>query len=348
MADNPNINLEALILALSKKFDTRILRADWQAESLHGGIIANVNIITGIARTADGDVLPYSVVLKIQKKWERQGDPNSWRREYDFYKSDFGTLFTDSLRWPYCYHAAINREETETQLWLEYIDGISGNDLTVDMLEKAAEEIGRFHGRLYRLPEISKPEILKNINFFSMSKGQKYYYFSCRERVAGYIRSDDCPIPKHLRQLLIDIADDAEKIFIEIEKFPTVLSHRDFWLENIFYIDGTIRLIDWDSTGWGYMTEDITQLIVGDSDTRRAEDIEEYYRRLIPAYIKGFSEYVDITEFSNLYIWELMIIKFTGYRLIYWYMLAESEEIKTQQIAVLQKIYEMGKCYTTG
>ena len=337
------INIETLMSVLSKMSGQNIYHADYQIEQMHGGTVGEVCLITGIAITSDNEKLPYKVVLKIQKKWERQGDPNSWRREYDLYNSEFGTLFTESFRWPNCYHTVINREETETQIWMEYIDGISGSDLTVDMLEKAAESIGHFHGKLYTLPEISKPEILKDIDFFSMPKGQTYYYFSCRERVAEYIRSDDCPIPKHLRQLLIDIADDAEKIFIEIEKFPTVLSHRDFWLENIFYIDGTIRLIDWDSTGWGYMTEDITQLIVGDSDTR-AEDIEEYYRRLIPAYIKGFSEYVDITAFSNLYIWELMIIKFTGYRLIYKYMLEESEAIKTQQIAVLQKIYEMGFC----
>ena len=333
MTENLDINLETLLLVLSKKFNTRILRADWQTKSLHGGIIANVNLITGTGETIDGEILPYSLVLKIQKKWERQGDPNSWRREYDLYKSDFETVFADSFRWPDCYHAVINKEETETQLWLEYIDGISGNDLTVEMLEKAAEEIGRFHGRLY-----TQPEILKNTDFFSKSKGQKYYYFSCRERVSEFIRSNDCPIPKHLRQLLIDIADDAERIFIEIEKFPAVLSHRDFWLENIFYVDGAIRIIDWDSTGWGYMTEDITQLII---DGTKAENIEEYYRRLVPAYIRGFSEYIDITAFGDYYIWELMIIKFTGYRFIYHYMLTESEELKAQQIAVLQKIYEM-------
>jgi len=295
--------------------------------------VGEVRLVAGVAATAGGEKLPYKVVLKIQKKWERQGDPGSWRREYDLYTSGFGTLFTDSLRWPECYHAQMNDEESEWQIWMEYIDGVSGNDLTVDMLVKAAEEIGRFHGRLYR-----QPELLKNIDVFSKSQGQKHYYFLCRERIAGYIRSDDCPIPRHLRQLLMDIADDAERIFAEIEKLPTVLSHRDFWLENIFYVDGEIRLIDWDSSGWGYMTEDITQLIIDDT---KAENIKEYYRRLVPAYIKGVSEYIDISAFDNFYIWELMIIKYTGYRLIYRYMLAESEEMKAHQIAALQIIYEM-------
>jgi len=317
-----------------------ITHADYQTEQMRGGSVGEVCLITGTAITSTDKKLPYKIVLKIQKKWERQGDPNSWRREYDLYKSDFGTMFTDSFRWPYCYHASINEEETETQLWMEYIDGISGNDLTVDMLEKAAEGIGRFHGKLYTLPEISKPEILRKIDFFSMSGGQKYYYFSCRKRVAEYIRSDDCPIPKHLRQLLIDIADDAERIFVEIEKFPTFLSHRDFFLYNIFYVDGAIRLIDWDSTGWGYMTEDITQLII---DNTKAENIVEYYRRLVPAYVRGLSEYMDIAEFRNLYIWEMMIIKFSGYTLIYKYMLSKSDEQKALIIAVLQKIYEIGK-----
>lgn len=41
----------------------------------------------------------------------------------------------------------MNEEENDTQIWMEYIDGISGLDLTGDMYERAAEELGRFQGK---------------------------------------------------------------------------------------------------------------------------------------------------------------------------------------------------------
>ena len=103
--------------------------------------------------------MPYEIVSKTQKKWERYSDPDSWRREYDFYQSNFGALFSESFRWPECYHVEMNEEENETQIWMEYIDGISGLDLTGDMYERAAEELGRFQGKLYA----EQPAFLQNL-----------------------------------------------------------------------------------------------------------------------------------------------------------------------------------------
>lgn len=133
-----NINLKTLLRVLSKIFDANIRYTDYQTEQLHGGTLGNVQLVTGIAETADGEKLPYKVVSKTQKKRERHRDPKSWRREYDFYKSDLGDLFSESFRWPECYHAEMNQEEDETQIWLEYIDGISGLDLAGGMYERAA------------------------------------------------------------------------------------------------------------------------------------------------------------------------------------------------------------------
>lgn len=61
---------------------------------LQGGTVGNVHLVSGTAETAEGEKLPYRIVLKIQKKWERYGDPGSWRREYDLYSSDLGATFS--------------------------------------------------------------------------------------------------------------------------------------------------------------------------------------------------------------------------------------------------------------
>jgi len=329
------INPEKLKEVLCKMFRTKITRADCQSEQLHGGTLGDVRLITGTAETAGGEKHSYKVVWKTQKKWERYDDPGSWRREYDLYSSELITAFTKSLRWPDCYHAEISNDETEIQLWMEYIDGVSGLDLTGDMYECAAEELGRFQGKLYA----EQPSFLKNLTNMSKADYAKSFYLHYRswKKVYDYIRSDDCEIPKHICEMLIDIDDNSDEVWNRIEKLPVVLCHRDFWVTNIFYSNGKIALIDWDTTGWGYLGEDIASLIADEADVNH---MVEYFQRCVPAYYKGFSEYADISHITDHCVRELILVLF-GYRLVEWYLNAESDEEKMLQINTLQKVYEM-------
>lgn len=336
------IKAETLTQVLSQMLGTKIISADIRTKPLHGGTVGNVRLVTGIAKTTDGGEITYKIVLKTQKKWERYSDPGSWRREYDFYKSSFGALFTESFRWPECYHVEMNEEESETRIWMEYIDGISGLDLTGVMYERAAEELGRFQGKLYA----EQPAFLQNMTNLSEVGYMKNFYLHYRSwnRVYDYIRSDDCDIPKHLCKMLIDVDESAEEIFNRIEKLPIVLCHRDFWVTNIIYTDGNIILIDWDTTGWGYLGEDMASLIADDADI---EHMVEYYHRCIPAYYKGFSEFADISHITYNCIYEMILLLF-GYRLVEGYMdagagdkLQETDDERTLHLRTLQKIFEM-------
>ncbi|MCL2055611.1 MAG: aminoglycoside phosphotransferase family protein [Oscillospiraceae bacterium] len=317
-------------------FTLSITTADYKTEKLHGGTLGDVRLVTGTAETADGEKLPYKVVLKVQKKWKRHGDSGSWRREYDLYTSGFGALFTDSLCWPKCYHAEMNQDESEWQIWMEHIDGISGLDLTGDMYERAAEELGRFQGKLYA----KRPAIIQNLTNLSKIDFAKNFYLHYRswKEVYDYIRTDDCEIPKHLCQMLIDIDENENDVWNRIEKLPIVLCHRDFWVTNIFYKDDKIVLIDWDTTGWGYFGEDLASLIADEADVAH---MVEYYQRCVPAYYKGFSEYADVSHITDHCVRELILVMF-GYRLVEWYKFAKSPDEKTLHLNTLQKIYEMG------
>lgn len=232
--------------------------------------------------------MSYRIVLKIQKQWTRYNDPGSWRREYDLYASDLGETFSNALRWPTCYYAEMNTEEDEFHLWLEYIDGVSGLELTGDMYEQAALELGRFQGKLYA----KQPAVLQSLTNLSHANLMKNTYLHYRSWpvVHDYIRSEDCEFPQHVRQMLIDIDEHAEEIFDRIEKLPLVLCHRDFWVTNLIYTDGKIALIDWDTSGWGYLGEDLASLIADEADVNYMVD---YYKRCVPAYYQGFSEYAD-------------------------------------------------------
>jgi hypothetical protein len=331
-----------LTQVLSKMLGTKIICADFQSQTLHGGTLGDVRLVTGLAQSSDGRKLPYRIVTKRQKKWERYSDPDSWRREYDLYKSNFGSLFSESFRWPECYHVEMNTEENETQIWMEYIDGISGLDLTSDMYERAAEGLGRFQGKLYA----EQPAFLHSLTNLSKVEFMRISYLHCRswKKVYNYIRSDDCDIPKHICDMLIDIDERAADIFNRIERLPIVLCHRDFWVTNLLYSDGKINLIDWDTSGWGYLGEDLASLIADEADI---EHMVENYRRCIPAYYKGFSEYTDISHITDHCVYEMIILMF-GYRLVKRYMnagsgnkLQETDDERTQLINTLQKMYEM-------
>lgn len=331
--DQIEIKSETLTYVLSKILGTNIVHADYKIKQLQGGTLGNVQLVTGTANTTDGKKLPYNVVWKKQKKWERYSDPNSWRREYDLYTSDFGKLFNDSLRWPECYHTEINGDEI--QIWMEYVNGTSGLNLTGEMYERAARELGRFQGRLY----VEQPVILQTLTNLSKVDYMKNFYLHYRSwnEVYDYIRSSDCPIPKHLCDMLINIDTHSDEIFNRIERLPIVLCHRDFWVANIFSHNDKILLIDWDTAGWGYMGEDIASLIADEADVNH---MVEYYRRCVRAYYTGFSEYANTPNFPDHCIYEFILLGF-GYRLVESYKFTESPNEKMYHLNMLQKIYEM-------
>ena len=316
---------------ISKLLGQTAVRAECETEQLHGGSLGDVKLVAGTAETAGGERLPFKLVWKTQKQWERYGDPDSWRREYDLYKSELGTLFTGALRWPECYHAEDNGGGIA--LWMEYIDGVSGLDLTGEMYQQAALELGRFQGRLYA----ERPNLLQSLTNLSGTDAMKNFYRHYRswDVVYNYIRSEGCGIPKHLCQMMIETDEEADEIWSRIERLPVVLCHRDFWVTNIFHTGGGIRLIDWDTTGWGHLGEDIVSLIADEADV---DHMVEYCHTCAAAYGRGFSEFAGISP--DLLLRERIILHF-GYRLVEWYLNAETDEGKALQAATLQKIYEM-------
>lgn len=318
---------------MNKALHTRIVSASYHIKQLHGGTVGNVQLVAGIAKSADDRDIPYKIVLKTQKKWERYGDPHSWRREYDLYASGLDTIFASSFRWPKCYHAEINNEESV--LWIEYIDGTSGLHLTGDMYERASAELGHFQGRLYAEP----PAVLHQLhNLSELSYAQTLYrHYRSWNELYDYIRSDDCGIPQHLCHMLIELDEHSDEVFRRIETLPVVLCHRDFWITNILCTKDQTILIDWDTAGWGYLGEDLASLIADESDL---EHIIEYYPRCAAAYYKSFSESANLPCIMDPCLYELILVKF-GYRLVEGYKFAESSDERLLCLRTLEKIDEM-------
>lgn len=360
-----HINHDLLNKVLSKMLSITISCANHETTQLHGGTLGDVHLVTGIATTASNQEIPYKVVWKIQKKWNRPGDPNSWRREYDLYTSDFDKVFTESFSMPECYYAEMMDEEIH--IWMEYIDGISGNNLSIDMLEQAAYHLGCFQGKYSsKFNELKNITYLNDIGFlereFSQWHNQSFTYddliaeycpipsflkemlkdgdiqlIDGKSFEYSFLRSKGCHLPEHIKEMMIDIDEHFNEMFDKIKMLPIVLCHRDYWHENIFYQNNNVSIIDWDTSGWGYFGEDIASLIV---DEMAVEQFEENYNRLMPAYIKGLSDYMDVSSIDNTCILDIILIKF-GYRMLQDYMYTESKDEYIWGIHALEKIYEM-------
>lgn len=158
----------------------------------------------------------------------------------------------------------------------------------------------------------------------------------------GYVRSPDSEIPAHLRRMIADLDAHADAVLARISQLPLVLCHRDFWVANLIDADGGIVLLDWDTTGWGYLGEDLASLLADEADVPR---MLELYHRCVPAYYAGFAEHVDVSGVTDECIVELILLLF-GYRLVEWYLDAASPEERAEHVAALEQIYLMQSAAT--
>ncbi|MCL2549094.1 MAG: aminoglycoside phosphotransferase family protein, partial [Symbiobacteriaceae bacterium] len=283
-----DLNKDALLEALESMLSKKVTDTEFRSTQLHGGTLGNVRLLTGTAHLGDGAQESFRIVCKTQSKWARPGDEQSWRREYDLYQSDLSRYFTPGMRWPSCYLSDLT--DDEIRLWIEYIDGVSGEDLSVEMLEEAAYQLGAFQGRTRSLYATSKSiSALGDTGFFSREFSQwhrqKYtteFLVSEESRLPEHLKQEllsdkiklvagksfeySClrsplgDLPEHLKEMLLDIDERQDELFGMIESLPVVLCHRDFWLENIMVRNGETILIDWDTAGWGYLGEDLVSL----------------------------------------------------------------------------------------
>ena len=65
--------------------DARLL--NWDHESIHVGSVGELYRLSGKVQSNTATATPCSLVLKIQRRWERGNDPECWKREALVYRS---------------------------------------------------------------------------------------------------------------------------------------------------------------------------------------------------------------------------------------------------------------------
>ena len=359
------INEGSLQLALQQMLPAPVTDIAYTASELQGGTLGDVQLLQGSVSAA-GVGTPFKLVYKRQQAWTRAGDPHSWRREYDLYTSKLADYFDDQLRWAKAYHVEATPEEIT--LWLEYLEGASGKELTVSTLTAAAYQLGSLQGRIAKNPEqlhsctnLGDPGFLERE--YSQWLHQHYdydYLVSPQCRLPQHIkmllqegsitlipgksfeysllRSPACDLPGHLQDMLLAADAQASELFQRFKNLPVLFCHRDFWVENIIQTPGFIGLIDWDTTGWGYLGEDLASLLVDDI---AADLIPELAAKAIPAYIEGLSSYIELPspQLVTECIWEMALVKF-GYRLMASSMYKQNPTEREEVVKILECIHQ--------
>lgn len=325
---------ETLLYVLTKMFGIDIIKADYQITKLGSGVCDNVRLIVGTAETSGGESPSFKVILKEQRKISPPLDADAWTREYYFYASEFHKILDEHVGMPECYYSEYSGEKYI--LWLEYIEGITGSRLTTNDMEYISEKLGAFHGKIY-----SQPKLTENLTCLSHTRHmEKKIWYWDKSAEYAYLRSEAFNVPEHLKQMLIEIDNTKEAVLEKMKCLPIVLYHGDFHDGNVFLRDGQVILYDWGHfAGLGYLGEDIANLI---SDNDDFELWGKYYRRFVPAYLRAFSEYADISEIKDFFIREMIILNY-GYDIVQNYMNTQKQEEKEKQIIALQKIYDMGR-----
>ena len=255
---------------------------------------------------ADGK--PRSRIVKIARPprqpppanstaWQTSDAPdhfNYWRREIHAYETGFAyAAYHDAgIRAPRL-DAVVAHENGEIELWLEYVDGRTGFDLSAERLGRFAYELGagqaRWVGRVpapVELPWLSRRWLAQ---YLSVGPGANV-------RVADADWDDPVAAaawPAPVRDALRRLWESRTRTPAAVEALPHTLCHLDVWPANLIEdTSGASVLLDWSFVGEGSVGEDPANLIV-DSVTDGLMDMA-----LLPAvaeavadgYIRGLED----------------------------------------------------------
>lgn len=251
------IEQSSVLTALGQKFSCEIRSADYTAEILQGGTVGQVVKLTGHAETQD-EPLPFSIVVKTQKKWDRHGDPGCWRREYDIYRQGLPRQLLQTIRLPQCYH--LEEDMEQVRIYMEFIEGKTGNtQLHADELALAARRLGamqadfHLHGKKDHSCLRSFPAVNSSFDLWFGRMGPLL-----QNPIEGF--------PETLRYTLNQTAERAPQLLHSFQNLPRTLCQGDVHHDNLILQDGSrgteVYLIDWDSAGYGFMGEDAVDVLM--------------------------------------------------------------------------------------
>ncbi|MEE9279162.1 MAG: aminoglycoside phosphotransferase family protein [Myxococcota bacterium] len=248
--------------------------SDWCYERLTGGTVASVYRFRGPRPNA----ADWSLILKILRQWARPGDPDSWRRELLLYRSGLFDELPEGFGVPRCLGVA-EPSPSEFWLWLEDVEGATGEEMSLDDHGQAARRLGQLQAPyLTGLP----------LPVYPWLTTERWLEYGSRHWGAGAIARLRQRVPDGLLRLWAE----RDRLLDAFGRLPLTLCHRDFNAGNLFVLDGRVVAIDWDCAGVGMIGEDLADLVCEalvyfGFDLRRAEGLAE---TAFASYVSGLRE----------------------------------------------------------
>ena len=118
---------------------------NWDHESIQVGSVGELYRLSGKVQSNTATATPCSLVLKIQRRWERGNDPECWKREALVYRSHLFEELPAAFGVPQCY--SIQERHDETWYWFEEVTGATAGQFELDHYCQAASHLGQFQGR---------------------------------------------------------------------------------------------------------------------------------------------------------------------------------------------------------
>jgi len=326
----------SVLCALRQKFQQEIKDAAYTSEVLQGGTVGDVVRLTGHAKT-ESNTLPFSIAVKTQRKWERHGDLDCWRREYEIYRQGLPQQLLQTIMLPRCY--LLEEDEGATRIYMELIEGKTGNtQLHADELALAARKLGalqadfHLHGRKDCAYLRSFPAVHSSFDL----------WFG---RMKPILQNPIDGFPGKMRQILNRFGETASERLRSFDSLPVTLCQGDVHHDNLILCDSTqeaeVYLIDWDSAGYGYMGEDAVDVLM-EAFVYSDRDVSLFpifRKKILNGYCEGAQNEGFPFALHDGIFRDLAALSW-GFRVADLYLYYQDEPSKKRCIQILQAILE--------
>lgn len=296
---NPNLEiidsvmLTPLVRQSMQRGEAEII--DWKKERLYGGSFnSEIHRFSGTAR-AQGEVLPWSLILKIIRSPDGQDDPSSsnyWKREAFAYQSGLLDQIPDIICAPRCF-GMVEQSGVEIWLWIEEImDELRGN-WQLDQYGNVARHLGQFNsvgfGRQaqFTQPWLTKDQLRAWVGDTSPELPPNILANPLVSRVW----------PHDIYEWMLRVWSKHEVWIENIENQPQTLAHLDAFRRNLFSRQnkqGHLQtvMIDWAFVGSAAAGEEIAPLVAAslnflDFDSTQVKALDQV---VFEGYLEGLRE----------------------------------------------------------
>jgi len=288
-----SVMLNPLVRQSLDRGETEVI--DWKYETLHGGSFnSEIYRFSGNARHR-GEVLPWSLILKIIHSPNGEDDPNSLgycKREALAYQSGLLDELPGIICAPRCF-GLVEQSSLEIWLWIEEIvDELSGS-WSLDQYGNVARHLGLFNGVYFEKQSlITQPWL---------AKGRlRAWVGNAAPEIPPNVLAHPLVSrvwPNDIYEWILRVWSEHETWIDSIERQPQTLAHLDAFRRNLFARrdkQGNLQtvMIDWAFVGSAAPGEEIAPLVAAslnflDFDIAQARALDQV---VFEGYLEGLRE----------------------------------------------------------